>query len=68
VTQPVESPWIVAFGLVLLLEGIFPFLFPRQWRDAFRRILELSDGQLRFFGLIALLGGLLLLGLAKFFL
>jgi uncharacterized protein YjeT (DUF2065 family) len=61
-----ESPWIVAFGLLLLLEGIVPFLFPRQWRAAFRRIVEFSDGQLRFIGLIALLGGLLTLAFAKF--
>ena len=64
--RSVESPWIVAFGLLLLLEGIVPFLFPRQWREAFRRIVEFSDGQLRFIGLTALIGGLLVLAFAKF--
>ncbi len=65
-TRPVDNPWIIAFGLLLLFEGIVPFLFPRQWRETFRRIVEFSDGQLRFIGLIALAGGLLLLALAKF--
>jgi uncharacterized protein YjeT (DUF2065 family) len=61
----VENPWIVAFGLLLLLEGVVPFLFPKQWRDTFRRILQLSDGQIRFLGLIALLSGVLVLALAE---
>lgn len=54
----------MAFGLLLLLEGVVPFLFPKQWREAFQRILQFSDGQIRFIGLTALLGGLLLLALA----
>jgi uncharacterized protein YjeT (DUF2065 family) len=61
----VKNSWIIAFGLLLLLEGVVPFLFPKQWRDTFRRILELSDGQIRFLGLAALMSGLLLLGLAE---
>ncbi len=47
-----------AFGLVLVLEGILPFLTPRLWREAFRKMLELSDGQLRFMGLFSMLAGL----------
>ncbi|MGZ3159146.1 MAG: DUF2065 domain-containing protein [Burkholderiaceae bacterium] len=53
-----KNPWIIAFGLLLLFEGIIPFLFPKQWRDAFSRITQFSDGQIRFFGLTALLCGL----------
>ncbi len=44
--------------MVLIIEGILPFLSPTMWRDAFRRIIELSDGQLRFMGLAAILAGL----------
>lgn len=62
-----ESPWLLALGLMLLFEGIIPLLFPAQWRDTFRRILQFSDGQLRFFGLIALLAGLAVVGLVLFF-
>jgi len=49
---------LVAVGLVLVLEGVLPFLVPRLWRDTFRKLLELSDGQLRFMGLISMLLGL----------
>lgn len=49
---------LAAVGLVLVLEGVLPFLAPRQWRDTFRKLLELSDGQLRFMGLISMLLGL----------
>jgi uncharacterized protein YjeT (DUF2065 family) len=66
VTRSVDNPWIIALGLLLLMEGIVPFLFPRQWREAFRRIVEFSDGQLRFIGLAALIGGLLVLAFARF--
>ncbi|QDZ30554.1 DUF2065 domain-containing protein [Noviherbaspirillum sp. UKPF54] len=52
---------------MLLLEGIFPFLFPRQWRETFIRIARFSDGQIRFLGLMALSCGILVLGLAELF-
>jgi len=51
----------LAFALMLILEGLLPLFAPRLWREGFRRITELSDGQLRFLGLISLLVGLLLL-------
>jgi uncharacterized protein len=50
-----------AVALVLVLEGLFPFLSPATWRNTFRRLMELQDGQLRFFGLCSILGGLLIL-------
>lgn len=57
---------MVALGLMLLLEGVLPFLFPKQWRDTFNRIVQLSDGQIRFLGLAAILCGLLILTLIHF--
>ena len=48
-----DSLW-VALAMLLIIEGILPFLAPRLWRDTFRRITELSDGQLRFVGLISI--------------
>jgi len=51
----------MAFALMLVLEGLFPFLAPGAWRETFRRILGLSDGQIRFFGLTAMIAGLILL-------
>jgi uncharacterized protein YjeT (DUF2065 family) len=47
----------MAVGLMLILEGIIPFLFPKQWRQAFEQLTRFNDGQLRFFGLAALLVG-----------
>jgi len=54
----------MAVGLMLVLEGIVPFAAPALWRDAFRRLIALRDGQLRFMGLMSMLIGLLLLWLA----
>ena len=50
-----------ALALVLVLEGLLPFLSPAGWRRTFQRLLELHDGQLRFFGLCSILVGLALL-------
>lgn len=57
----------LAFALMLLFEGIIPFLFPRQWRNVFHRIAAFSDGQVRFFGLLLLIFGLVVLGLVCLF-
>jgi uncharacterized protein len=50
-----------ALALVLVLEGLFPFISPGGWRRTFQRLLELNEGQLRFFGLCSILIGLGLL-------
>jgi hypothetical protein len=57
-----ETFW-AAVALMLVLEGILPFLSPGSWRSTFQRILQLRDGQLRFFGLASILLGLGLLWL-----
>lgn len=46
---------------MLVLEGLFPFLSPGGWRQTFQRLLQLRDGQLRFFGLASIAIGLVLL-------
>jgi uncharacterized protein YjeT (DUF2065 family) len=56
---------LTAFALVLIIEGILPFLLPALWRDAFRRLTEMTDGQVRFLGLSSMLAGVLLLYLLK---
>lgn len=55
---------LAALGLMLLLEGLMPFLSPTAWREWFARLLQLSDGQLRFIGLTSMLIGLFFLALA----
>ncbi|HMH18083.1 MAG TPA: DUF2065 domain-containing protein [Burkholderiales bacterium] len=52
---------VMAFALMLVIEGLLPFLLPRMWRETFRRITEFTDGQIRFFGLSSLVVGLLML-------
>ena len=56
---------LAALALMLVIEGILPFISPAVWRETFRKMTELSDGQLRFIGLGSMLGGLLLLLLVK---
>jgi uncharacterized protein YjeT (DUF2065 family) len=58
---------ITAVALVLIIEGLLPFLAPNLWRDTFRRILLLSDGQIRFFGLTSMIIGLILLAASGMF-
>lgn len=53
--------WL-ALALVLVIEGLFPFFSPTGWRRMFAQILQLSDGQIRFFGLCSMLVGLLWVG------
>ncbi|MGH8760095.1 MAG: DUF2065 domain-containing protein [Burkholderiales bacterium] len=56
---------LTVVALMLIIEGVLPFLLPAVWRDAFRRLTEMSDGQIRFVGLSSMLAGLLLLFLTK---
>jgi len=56
---------MTAVALMLVIEGLLPFLLPTVWRGAFRRLTEMSDGQIRFVGLSSMLAGLLLLFLTK---
>ena len=52
--------WL-AIALVLVIEGFMPFVSPSTWRKTFLQILQLDDGQLRFFGLCSLLVGVVLI-------
>jgi uncharacterized protein YjeT (DUF2065 family) len=56
---------LMAFGLMLVVEGLLPFLAPATWRDMFRRIMTFTDGQLRFAGLASMLAGLAIVALAR---
>jgi len=47
-------------ALMLVFEGLLPFIAPARWREIFRRISDLSDGQIRFFGLISIASGVIL--------
>jgi uncharacterized protein YjeT (DUF2065 family) len=52
-----EDTFWLALALVLVIEGLFPVLSPTGWRRMFSQILQLKDGQLRFFGMCSILAG-----------
>jgi uncharacterized protein YjeT (DUF2065 family) len=49
---------------MLILEGVLPLLVPQAWRETFQRMIALKDGQLRFVGLISILGGVIVIWLS----
>ncbi|MEO6824119.1 MAG: DUF2065 domain-containing protein [Nitrosospira sp.] len=57
--------FLIAFALMLVIEGLLPFLIPAVWRETFRKLTEIGDGQIRFIGLTSMLAGLLLLYLVN---
>ena len=50
-----------ALALMLVFEGLLPFLSPSAWRRVFERATRLTDGQIRFLGLSSMIAGLALL-------
>jgi uncharacterized protein YjeT (DUF2065 family) len=52
---------LAALALMLVIEGLLPFVSPGRWRSMFEQITQLGDGQIRFFGLSSMIAGLLLL-------
>lgn len=55
----------MAFALMLVIEGVLPFLVPALWRETFRRVTQFTDGQIRFVGLSSMLLGLMILYFAR---
>ena len=55
------TTFLMALALMLILEGVLPFIAPNLWRDTFRRITQMNDGQIRFIGLSSMIVGLLIL-------
>ncbi|MGL5632412.1 MAG: DUF2065 domain-containing protein [Azovibrio sp.] len=56
---------LLALALMLIFEGLMPLVFPSTWRETFRRLIQFSDGQLRFIGLSSMLLGVILLMVFK---
>ena len=56
-----SDAFLAALAWVLVLEGLLPLLAPGRWRDTFSRLMTLRDGQLRFFGLVCVGLGLLMM-------
>jgi len=53
--------WLLGLAMMLVIEGLMPFIFPDLWREAFKKLVSLTDGQLRFVGVTAMMSGLLIL-------
>jgi uncharacterized protein len=56
-----SESWFTAFALMLVIEGLLPFAVPSVWRDTFRKLTDMNDGQIRFVGLISIVSGLVFL-------
>jgi len=61
----VNNTLLTAFGLMLVIEGVLPLLLPQAWRETFKRMIEFKDGQLRFVGLMSIVGGVILILISK---
>jgi len=59
----VSDALLGALALMLVIEGLLPLLNPGGWRSVFARVLQMSDGQIRFIGLLSVGAGLLLLAI-----
>ncbi|MFP3889104.1 DUF2065 domain-containing protein [uncultured Ralstonia sp.] len=59
----VSTVLLAACALVLVFEGILPFVAPQAWRRAFQALTELPDEKLRVIGLVSMAIGLILLRL-----
>ena len=54
-----------AFALYLVIEGILPFANPRGWKQSIEMVAQLSDRNLRIFGLVSMIAGVLLLAIIR---
>ncbi|EIJ41766.1 hypothetical protein BegalDRAFT_0858 [Beggiatoa alba B18LD] len=50
-----------AFALLIIFEGIMPFINPSRFRQTLQAMAELNDKTLRIVGFVSMLFGLLLL-------
>jgi len=55
----------MALGLVLIFEGIFPLALPEVWKDTFSKMVKFKTGQIRFYGLLSILIGTIIIFIGK---
>ncbi|MFW1678468.1 DUF2065 domain-containing protein [Pontibacter sp. JAM-7] len=55
----------IAFCLMLILEGVIPFLYPQRWRNLVQQLARVDDRVLRVIGFASMLAGLILLYLVN---
>ena len=59
------TSFLYALCLVLLFEGLLPLISPQTWRETFKRLVILKDGQLRYMGLTSVISGAILFWILK---
>ena len=59
------SDLLAAFALYLVIEGLLPFVSPRSWKQSIEMIAQLADSQLRIFGLVSMVAGVVLLAFVR---
>lgn len=59
-----EALWL-GLALMLVFEGIMPFVSPASWRTTMQKLASLSDRQIRIVGFCFLIAGTLLALLAR---
>ena len=58
--------WLFSsLGLMLVIEGFMPLFFPQGWRDTFKKLITMKNGQIRFMGLVSFLLGLIFIFLGR---
>ena len=55
----IEHPIIAAIALVMIFEGIMPFIAPKAWKDLLLQLAQMEDKHLRIFGAIMMVTGAL---------
>jgi uncharacterized protein YjeT (DUF2065 family) len=60
-----QNTLYLALGLILLIEGLFPLALPNIWRKTFSKMVKFKTGQIRFYGLLSVLAGIIILFIGK---
>ncbi|MDX1589251.1 MAG: DUF2065 domain-containing protein [Oleiphilaceae bacterium] len=56
---------LVALGLVLIIEGMLPFLAPQRWQALIATLAAMDPRSIRIAGLASMLAGLLIVMLVR---
>lgn len=56
---------LTAIGLMLILEGVLPFIAPEKWRQVFIMVIQMKASEIRFLGLTSMIAGLIILFLVQ---
>ena len=54
-----------ALALVLVIEGLLPFINPNGMRNVWQQMVQMDDKSLRIAGLVSMIAGLIVLSLVR---